>query len=458
MQKITSRKKLTLYGCAGVGVNMLNIIMGSYLCSALLVGGFESHIESWTYLGKDLVVAGLWAVFVFIAKALDGIIDLPFATLADKMKTKLGRRKTAILVGFVPMIIAYLLFLVPINPYESIGNTIWFGVLLCIFYSFYTLTMLTYYATFAEVCKDERDMIYLSNVKSILDVVYFSLGFALLPVFISMDINIRIVALIFLPLSLTMLIPMFMLKENKQQGDGEQQEIRTLTLKSALACSFSNKTYIYWLFTASMATIGLQLFLGGINEVFSTTGLNMTFVMASSFAPVPFTLILYNKVVKKYGIATAYRYSLIIFSLGMIIMFLCCIFHASMQELHLTLIAILGGIFVSFSLGAFFSITYTVPTSLANREFQKTGNGVSGMYFAVQGLFEGIAAGIATGFILVTLKDNDVIELLPIIACVACAITFVMTFFFPKDLSTMGKVEPAAQIPTPSEPQIDSQN
>ena len=341
MQKITSRKKLTLYGCAGMGVNMLNIIMGSYRCSALLVGGFESKIESWTYLGKDLVVAGLWAVFVFIAKALDGIIDLPFATLADKMKTKLGRRKTAILVGFIPLIVAYLLFLVPINPYESIANTIWFGLLLCIFYAFYTLTMLTYYATFAEVCKDESDMIYLSNVKSILDVVYFSLGFALLPVFISMDINIRIVALIFLPLSLTMLIPMFMLKEGQQEG---QQEIRTLTLGRALKCSFSNKNYIFWLFTISVSTIGLQLFLGGINEVFSTTGLNMTFVMASSFAPVPFTLILYNKVVKKYGIATAYRYSLIIFSLGMIIMFLCCMFHAQMQPLHLNLIAILGGI------------------------------------------------------------------------------------------------------------------
>lgn len=444
MQKITSRKKLTLYGCAGVGVNMLNIIMGSYLCSALLVGGFESKIESWTYLGKDLVVAGLWAVFVFIAKALDGIIDLPFATLADKMKTKLGRRKTAILVGFVPMIVAYLLFLLPINTEATIGNTIWFGVLLCIFYAFYTLTMLTYYATFAEVCKDERDMIYLSNVKSILDVVYFSLGFALLPVFVNMDINIRIVALIFLPMSLTMLIPMFMLKEKDQ--DGAQQEIRTLTLGSALKCSFGNKTYIYWLFTVSMSTIGLQLFLGGINEVFSTTGLNMTFVMASSFAPVPFTLILYNKVVKKYGIATAYRYSLIIFSLGMIIMFICCMFHSQMQPIHLNLIAILGGIFVSFSLGSFFSITYTVPTTLANREFEKTGNGVSGMYFAVQGLFEGIAAGIATGLILVTLKKYDVIQLLPIIACIACGITFVMTMFFPKDLSQMGKVQVAPQI------------
>ena len=151
MKQITTKKGLILYGCAGLGVNMMNIIVGSYLCSALLVGGFEKHIESWTYLNRDLVVAGLWAVLVFLAKALDGIIDLPLASFADRLNTKWGRRKTAIVIGFVPMVVSYLLFLVPLTPNESLLNTIWFGVLLCIFYTCYTLTMLTYYATFSEV-------------------------------------------------------------------------------------------------------------------------------------------------------------------------------------------------------------------------------------------------------------------------------------------------------------------
>ncbi len=438
MEKIKTKKKLILYGASGLGVNMLNIIVGSYLCSALLVGGFESHIESWTYLSKDLVVAGLWAVFVFLAKALDGIIDLPFSTLADKINTKFGRRKTAILVGFIPMIISYLLFLVPITNGESVINTIWFGFWLCMFYAFYTLTMLTYYATFSEVCEDERATIFLSNTKSIFDVVYFSLGFALLPLFISFDINIRIVALAFLPLSLTMMIPMFLLKEKKND---ENTEVRTLTLKKALKCSFQNKNYIFWLFTTSILTIGTQLFLGGINEVFSNTGLNMTFVMASSFAPVPFTLILYNKVVKNRGVVPALRYSLIIYSLGMLVLFVCCVFNNKFNELTLTLIAILGGISISFALGAFFSITYTVPSHLARRELEEKGTDVASMYFAVQGLFEGVAAGIATGFILVMLKDYNVIYLLPLLVILASALTFIFSFKLPKLVKEIGKIK-----------------
>ena len=87
MEKITSRKKLILYGCSGLGVNMLTLLVGSYLCSALLTGGFKDDIEMWTYLNKDLVVAAIWGIIVFIAKAVDGFIDLPFAFLVPPILT-----------------------------------------------------------------------------------------------------------------------------------------------------------------------------------------------------------------------------------------------------------------------------------------------------------------------------------------------------------------------------------
>ena len=444
MEKIRGKKKLFLYGCSGMGVNMLNLIVGSYLCSALLTGGFDEHIESWTYLNRDLVVAGLWGTLVFVMKVIDGIIDIPLASFTDNLKTRWGRRRPSLLIGFIPMIIAYLLFLVPITNGESVANTIWFGVLLGVFYCFYTLTMLTFYATFSEVCETEQDTVFLSNAKSVCDVVYFILGFALVPVLVSMGVNIRYVAIMFLPLSLLMLIPMFMLKEKstKEGVEGvEYQKSDALTLGKAIKCSMTNKSFIYWMFTAAVMNFGLQLFLGGINELFSSTGLNMTVVMASSFVPVPFTLILYNKFVKKYGLGFAYKYILSIFSVGMIVMFICTQIHQSITETALTAIAICGGVFVSFAIGAFFSVTYTVPTHLAAREKEEKGVSVAPMYFAVQGLFEGVSAGIATGFVLVFLKDKQIIHVLPLIVMAACMVAFGMSFAFPKVISKMGKEE-----------------
>ena len=146
MKKIHTRPKLILYAFSGMGINMLNIMMGSYLCSALLIGGFAKKVVPFqTMTGRDLVVPAVWAAFVFIAKVIDGIIDIPMAAFSDNLRTKWGRRRPAILAGLIILVAAYVLFLiVPDSHGKTMINTVYYGVLLCIFYSFYTLTMVPY--------------------------------------------------------------------------------------------------------------------------------------------------------------------------------------------------------------------------------------------------------------------------------------------------------------------------
>lgn len=437
MKKIKGKGKLALYACSGLGINMLNIILGSYLCSALLVGGFDAHIEQWTYLNRDLVIAGLWGTLIIIAKAIDGLIDLPMSHFIENLKTKFGRRRPGILIGYIPTIIAYLLFLVPIDKSATILNTIWFAFILCVFYGAYTLTMLTYYATFSEIVEDESDILFISNVKSVCDVVYFSLSYALVPLFVSLGVNIRFVALIFLPLALTMLIPIFMLKEESTVGKKTEQ--KKVTLIQSLVFTFKDKSYILWLGILFIMNMGLQLFLGGINEYFSTANINMTFVMASCFAPVPFTILLYNKLVRKYGLGFGYRYILIMFSIGMGLMGI----YRIIPENLLLFYAIACSIIVSFSIGAFFSVTYTIPSNRAARRSSESANAPS-MYYAIQGLFEAVSAGLATGGILVFLKAFNGGVLVPymtVIAATLCMIACALSFILPKEFTSIGKAE-----------------
>lgn len=437
MKKITKKKSLVLYGCSGLGVNMLNLIVGSYLCSALLVGGFEAHVEHWTYLNKDLVVAGLWGALIVAAKIVDGLIDLPLSHFVDNLKCKFGKRKTGIVIGYIPMIIAYLLFLVPVNSEKTLLNTIWFGVVLMVFYTAYTLTMITYYATFAEITEKKEDIVLISNAKSICDVVYFSLGYALVPAFVSMSFNIRIVALMFLPLSLTMLIPLFLLKENDEEAKAAKTEDKEkVNLAQSVLFTLKDKPYVYWLCVLFVMNIGLQLFLSGINEYFSTEGLNMTFIMASCFVPVPLTILLYNKFVRTKGLGFAYRYILVVYSIGMGLMGLSRFVPSSI----IYPFAIGCSLIVSFAIGSFFSVTYTVPSYRAAA--RKDGKGkASSMYFAIQGLFEGASAGLASGVILVFLKQNGYVPYLTVIVAVVCMIAFAMSFFLPKAITQIGKNE-----------------
>lgn len=435
MKKLTTKKSLILYGCSGLGVNMLNLIVGSYLCSALLVGGFDKHIESWTYLSKDVVIAGVWALIVMAAKIIDGLVDLPLSHWVDNLQSKWGKRKTAIVIGYIPMIVAYLLFLVPIDKEATVLNTVWFGISLVVFYTAYTLTMITYYATFAEVTEKREDIVLISNTKSVCDVVYFSLGYALVPAFVSMGVNIRLVALIFLPLSLTMLIPLILLKENDGKEE-KAQKTKKVTFVQSFVFTLKDKPYLFWLCVLFIMNIGLQLFLSGIDEYFSTEGLNMTFVMASCFVPVPFTILLYNKIVKKKGLGFAYRYILLVYSIGMALMGL----SRFIPDGILTAYAIGCSIIVSFAIGSFFSVTYMVPSyrAAARREDGET---ASSMYFAVQGLFEGASAGLASGIILVFLKQNGYIPYLTVIVAIACMTAFGLSFFLPKAITQIGKHE-----------------
>lgn len=438
MKTLTKKWQIILYGCSGIGVNMLNMIVGSYLCSALLTGGFaQEDVGFWTYTDKNLVIAGIWATLILIAKAVDGIIDIPLSSFTDNLRTRWGRRRPAILIGFIPMIIAYLLFLVPLNNGDTVLNTVWFALLLCLFYGAYTLTMIAYYATFAEILDNDRDRLFLSNVKSICDVVYFSISFALVPVFVNVGrMNIRWVALLFLPLAASMFIPLFLIKEpSTKDGIPEgSKDAKGAGFVKSLIYSFRNKNFIYWMCCASVMNFGLQLFLSGINEFFSTSGLNMTVVMACSFAPVPFTLQIYNKLVKKKGIKFGFQYCLIAYSLAMVLMFFC----PMLPEAFMTPYAIVCSLMVSLAMGTFFSITYTIPSQLAAEENARTGICASSMYFAVQGLFEGVAAGLASGPMLVFLKQHSGIPYMTLIIAVACMTAFVMAFFLPKSIAKLG--------------------
>ena len=214
------------------------------------------------------------------------------------------------------------------------------------------------------------------------------------------------------------------------------EKTKKVTFIHSFLFTMKDKPYVFWLFVLFVMNIGLQLFLSGIDEYFSTEGLNMTFVMASCFVPVPFTILLYNKIVKKKGLGFAYRYILLVYSIGMALMGL----SRFIPDGILTAYAIGCSIIVSFAIGSFFSVTYMVPSYRAAAR-KEAGETASSMYFAVQGLFEGASAGLASGIILVFLKQSGYIPYLTILVAVACMTAFGMSFFLPKVITQIGKHE-----------------
>ena len=477
MKKLDKRWKIILYAFSGIGINMMNLMVGSYLCDALMVEGYidaGKDISSWTYLGITLVSAVIWSIMITIAKILDGVIDIPLAHFTDSLRTKWGRRKPAILIGLIPLIASYLLFLVPLQKGESLLNTFWFGFILCMFYTSYTLVMVTYYATFSEITKDDNDRMKLSSYKSVFDIIYFVLGYALIPMMIGFKLNIRLIALICLPLALSMLIPFFMIKEKSNlRKDLSEEELKELenekaiedvakvSLKDSIVGVFKNKAFIIWMLIYVFLQFGLQMFLTGQSVyyvgVLGFSGFTITLLMASAFAPAPFMLILYNKIVQKFGFKVAYMYSALTFVLAMILFTLAILLPEGTPRI---VISIAAGIVASCGIGSFFSVGYSIPSELANLEEKNTGKSHSAMFFAIQGLFSGAAAAIATGLVWVNLKNNNLAWTMGIFVAGSILISFVLAFFLPKELNHVGqlkKTEIGAEA-KPAEEEIEDEN
>ena len=93
-----------------------------------------------------------------------------------------------------------------------------------------------------------------------------------------------------------------------------------------------------------------------------------------------------------------------------------------------------------------FSVAYSVPSQLAADEEKVTGVSHSAMYFAVQGLFAGVATGIATGIVLTALKANSgqgtvngPVSYMTLICAAGTVVSFALTFLLPRSLKELGK-------------------
>jgi Na+/melibiose symporter-like transporter len=420
----------------------MNLVVGVYLCDALLTAGFDANIENWTYLGKNVVNASLWAVFITISKVVDGVIDIPFASFLDNLSTRFGRRRTGILLGFVPMVFAFVMFLVPAFKDNLVLSTVWFGVFLLLFYCSYTCTMLAYYACFSEITNNDQERNFLSNVKSVADVIYFVIGFALMPILVNF-MNIRVIVLIFSPLSLLILVVLFLLKDNADKPPGAAVRKRAGIIEN-FAYTCKNKAFMRWMIVMVPMTFGIQMFLTGQNVFLSGvaqfTGGQIAIVNAFAFGPVPATMALYNFIIRKRGFRFGFIYAMLAFTLGMAV---CVLPNAGIiQDMQTRLIvAICGGLLCSLGIGTFFAVTYFIPSHVAAREKAEKGRTQPSMYFAIQGLVGAVATAVSTGIVWVNIKTHGYTHLLTVVVGVFLLLACLATVILPKDISHIGKKE-----------------
>jgi len=103
-----------------------------------------------------------YAAGMLIARALNGVVEIPIATWTDNMRSRLGRRRPLMLIGFVPLVITFILSWYPpltgrsLGPDGHWGNALYVTVMSSLFFFFYTMIIVPYAAALSELVPDEN--------------------------------------------------------------------------------------------------------------------------------------------------------------------------------------------------------------------------------------------------------------------------------------------------------------
>jgi len=258
--------KEILFSASGFGPNLMMVLMGAFFTDAVNPAALDLASNQGkvvqTITGTCLVVPWLFSLLWFVGKVFDGVIDVPFASLTDNLKTKWGRRRLPIAICFIPMVVSYILCWIPLGD-NKLANTIWFFVWALVFFATYTMNLIAFYGSLSTVCADEKQRLRVSSFKSFFDTISYVIVYALVPLILGSGIHVDKLTFILSPLMLTMLIPIFMIKEGEKwekKAIAEGYDITPLAeepnvgIVESIKLTFTNKPFMKWCVVNCCAT------------------------------------------------------------------------------------------------------------------------------------------------------------------------------------------------------------
>lgn len=415
VKSLDKKWKEFLFAFSGFGPNFLMILMGSYYSDALNPSALETGEQFQAIApGVCFILPALFPILFAVGKIFDGIIDIPFAHITDTLSTKWGRRRPAIAVCTVPMIISFILCWIPVGgPERQLFNTIWVSVFSIIFFATYTMCLIAFYGSLSTVCSDEPQRLRVSGYKSFFDTICYCVVYALVPVILSAaKMQIDTLVFICMPLMLTMIIPLVLIKEGEKYGypENEGMSPEKISIGESISLTFKNRIFRRWLYVNSCTFFGLQMFLSSMNGLIiggmGLNGLQMAILNSFAFGPVPIMLYLFNKAKGRFGVRAAYQSCLIMFAVAIMSFFIGSRFV--LGEGNLTakiIIGIVGGICGSWSIGVFFMMPYLAPAQISSVEEKLTGKNHSAMYFAGNAVVTSIVGAISGNLVYEYIKN-----------------------------------------------------
>ena len=184
-----------------------------------------------------LAPAGAYAAGMLIARILDGVVDIPIATWTDNLKSKWGRRRPLMILGFIPTILSFLLLWYPPLSGNSIGadghwgNAIFVAVVSSLYFFFHTLIIVPYLASLSEIVPDEQSRVRVASWQTFFATAGYVLTYVVAPILFD-HFGVRGTIWMLVPVFLSFIGPIMVIKESSTvEGESASRESRMSRLR-----------------------------------------------------------------------------------------------------------------------------------------------------------------------------------------------------------------------------------
>jgi len=281
-------------------------------------GGIVSYAMGSWYMFFYVDTLGLATKYYSIAMVIYGIwnaINDPLmGIISDKTKSRWGRRRPYMLFGAVPLGLALMLMF---SPPQSVlatqeGLFLFFVLTLCIFDTFFTMTMLAWSAVLPEMYSDETNRARVNVYAQILGV----LGAMLATVGVQPLVNafgFSIMSVIFGVIGIiTMLMSGWGAREEKQN-----MEAGALSAVESFKATFTNKAFLICVTSVLLVEIGKVICTSTIafySEYVMHNDLGVTIIMGALFISSMIFAPLVSWMCKRWGVKNTYIITTAIFA------------------------------------------------------------------------------------------------------------------------------------------------
>ncbi len=404
-------------------------------------GMLNQFITTWLLIflapntGDIIMKGSLVGVCLMLGRIVDAVADPLVANWSDSFKkSKFGRRLPFIVMGALPMVIAFnMLWYTGSLPDNAVLRFIWVAVSVNLFYFAYTVVVNPYFALLPEIAKDKGQRMFIQS---------FVAFFGILGMGIAMGASGTLIDKLGYQLSgfvmsviclLTLVGPVLTVRVTAyHETKEEKQKSNIITnVKSALL----NKTFRTYMIGFATFFLGFQLI--QYNLIFITTvllglerGMSSILFIASVVSALAFIPV-YNILVKKLTAAGGLKVSILSYVVVCLLITLTPVIKTTgINPVYLGFGFML---LLGFPYSGLMVIPNVIISEIIDEDVRVTGKHREALFFGVQGLINKFMVSIAAFSVgvLLDLFGNSVDKPLGVIivgplAVVMAAIGFVM--------------------------------